>query len=731
MTRTGLDAGQWQALTKPRAIAVVGASDRPGPLNFARRLARNNEVVGYAGAIYFVNPRYSTVLGRPCYPDLSSVPGPVDVCAINVSADHVLDAARDAVRIGVRALVVHSGGFAEAGAEGAARQEELLGLCAENNVALIGPNCLGMYHSGGRAAVYGADVPDQVRTGGLAMISGSGSVSTSFMRLGTEVGLHSVFSTGNEAVTSAEDVLERLLEDPAVGVVAMFVESLRRPEKFAIVARRALELGTPIIVLKAGTTAVGARTAQSHTGAIVGNGDVYAALFEQLGVIQVHDFDQLRETVRLLSTLAGRTPSGSGLGIVGISGGKLSVVADLADRVGVAVPSLSEHTARQVARELKLPDGVGVDNPVDVGAGFRNGRSVAETLAATMGLLAADPEIGVLLLSQNITTSGGGMNVVDQATATAVLDAAAALKLPVVLAAEAAGELTPAVVDAAAGAASPLNGLGPALVAIRGLLRWSAARRVGPDVVDPAPPDLMAATRTRVAGKVGLLDPVDTEWLLTRYGIPCAPVFLARSEDDLDRPGLNYPVVAKVVSAHISHKSDVGGVVLDIADRDALHRAYAQIHDSVRSARPTARIDAVQVSPMHSGGVELFVGSRVEPGIGPVVAVGLGGTLVELLPPPRVLVAPFSLRAARDALDRMPGSAVLKGFRGAPEADLAVLAETLCAVASLTTDLGDRIEAIDLNPVLIAPGHLGGLAVDARITLRAELRDTNTTGVTS
>ncbi|MFD5248414.1 acetate--CoA ligase family protein [Amycolatopsis sp. NPDC058340] len=717
----GIDGAQWESFTAPRRIAVVGASPRPGPLNFAQRLSRNNAHLGFTGTTYFVNPRHDSIFGLPCYPDLGALPEKPDVCLINTPARQVLGAVDDGITAGVRSFVVHSGGFGETGAEGHGLQAELRALCEETGAALIGPNCLGMYHSRGPVALYGADIPPGIPRGGLAVLSGSGSVSVSMMQLGQAVGLHSIVSTGNEAVTTAEDMLEHLVEDPEVTVVAMFVEALRRPDKFRTLARRANALGKPIVALKAGTSEKGAAAAGSHTGAMVGTGAAYRALFDDLNVIAVDDFEELRETVRALTVLGGQRPTGPGVAVAGISGGKLSVVVDLAERLGMPIASLAPETVHRLDTALALPAETSAHNPVDVGAGFRSGKPGTENLADCVRILASDPGVGLVLVQQSLSGSGHS-NALERSWARAVADAAADVAEPVVIAAE--FPVPPENVEpdsrhrSPAGSVPVLSGLRPALCAVRALTRWHrGANRPWTPPATSGPAVDAAALLDRLRDRHGLLTPAETERILAAYGLPILPTGHISAEAELDTLDLEFPVVAKVVSPDIAHKSDIGGVVLGIASPAELRAAYRRINDNVRSARPDARVTGVLVAPHLDHGVELFMGSRVEPGLGATVAVGLGGTLVELLGHPSVLTAPLDQATAHEAITRMTGAKILDGFRGGPTSDVGGLATTLCRLGRLTTDLADRIVDVDLNPIIVTHSHPGGLVADARIVL--------------
>ncbi|WP_251442847.1 acetate--CoA ligase family protein [Microbacterium sp. USTB-Y] len=708
----------WTKLTRPRAIAIVGASERNGPASFAARFVASNEQVGFEGEIYFVNPRHDSVFGRPCYPDVASVPASIDVCVVNVAAPLVADAVKQGIRQGIRVFVVQAADFAEAGVEGARRQAELRDACDQAGAVLIGPNCLGYVHFEGHAAAYGAVLPTGIRSGEVAAVCGSGSVSVNLMRLGTEIGLHSVFSTGNEAVTTAEDIMEHLVEDPTVRVIAMFVETLRQPRRFRELAARAHDLDKPIIVLKSGVTETGAAAAQSHTGALVGSGRAYGAFFEQLGVVQVNDFDELRETVRLFSALGPRLIKANGVGLMSVSGGKATITADIAESEGVHLPAFEDSTLAKLSSALSLPAGIRCNNPVDLGIGFRGSKSLSDTIGEAMRAVADDSHIGAILIAQNLGDELAKPNPLEQLIIRAVTGAGEHLGVPVVVASDEGGRTSFAGVESmTSGDVVALRGLRPAAVAVAGLMRWYAPSRSHSEGVRSArredgQTDILP-TEIRE-----LLDPAHTASLLGQYSIPVVQPIVITSREDVERADLTYPVVAKIVSPDVFHKSDVGGVVLGIRSPAELVSAWDRIRDAVASAQPSARFEGIVVSSMVAG-AELFLGGHVDPELGPIVAIGMGGTNVELFAPPKLIVHPFSESDAREALDSMPGAELLRGFRGAPLSDVSAIAKVLCALGELTSDLADREASIDLNPFIVGEAFAGGIAVDARITVKA------------
>jgi len=714
-----LSVRQWEALIRPKSIAVIGASSRPGPQNFAQRILNNNDRVGYRGDIFLVNPRHTSILERPCHPSVDALPAVPDVCLISTPAPQAIEAARASIAAGTRVFMVHSGDFADAGAAGMARQQELAFLCEAAGAALLGPNCLGMYHSRGPVALFGADIPRDLPKGGIAVVSASGSVAIELLRMGLTFGLHSAFSTGNEAVTTCEDILEHLVRDPEVSIIVVFVEALRKADAFRRIALEAHGAGKPVIVLKSGVSATGARVAQGHTGSLIGAAEAYEALLRQCGAVQVADFDELHAALRIFTALSGRRLRGTGPAMLGLSGGKLAVAADVAGRTGVTLPEFSAETRARLARTMALPEGIAPANPVDVGAGFRSGLSVDRLVEECATTIAADPAVGALLVPL-ATGNTRGSTSLDRLVSDTLIGLAGALPVPLFLAAR--GNLEEPSSFGGPPLAANLTlfgGLREAFGAMGAAWHWQSFCPTPSPLQPAARPGRRAETAARLKGLTGTLAADESEALCRDYAIPVIAGRILRQEDEVDALDLPFPVVAKVVSPDVVHKLDVGGVVLNIAGPAELRRAFRQIMADVGRNAPRARIDGILVAEQVTGGSELFMGSRHEPGLGSVVALGLGGSLVEILPPPQVLLAPFGEEDAVAALLRMPGHELVAGFRGRPAADLRGLARTAMAIAQLMDDLRGVVASIDLNPVVFNARHPGGIAVDARVLLAA------------
>lgn len=698
----------WDRLVRPQHICMVGASGKASSLSFTRRLLDNNALLGFKGHISFVNPKRDEIYGVPCYPALEAVPEPIDLLIVATPSKSVTETVRAGIALGVRSFVVHSGDFAEAGHEGKQRQKELVALCATEDMVVVGPNCLGAASVAG-AAAYGALLPETTVPGEISVITQSGSVAATLLDIAAPLGLNFVASTGNEAVTSTEDLVEHLLDEGSSRVFVLFVEALRNPGKFRKVAERARREGRAILLLKAGMTAAGESVSRSHTGSIGGgNGTAHRAFFEQLGVGFCEDFDELAAAVRLFAGVP-HPPPRVQVAVLGTSGGKLASAADDASRAGVTIPQLAPDTVSAVRAALNLPADIAVPNPVDVGMGFRSPLPYDERFRRSMRALSADPEVDALVVHQDLACDAEPEMAFNREMIRAALAESTRLDIPVIFSSAVSGvvdaELAP---DLRAAAVAVVPGGRSAMRAIATLDRWT--RWTQPASGD-GPWEKASRFPEDLAVREGVVQAAQARRLLAAYELPLVESMLASKREDLAQVS-DFPVVVKVASADILHKTEVGGVRTGIRDEEELAAAMSDIKASVASAAPWARVDGFEVSPQIAGFCELLMGAFTDPSLGPVVTVGLGGIQAEALSSVSMLVPPFTRAQAMEALSSFSGSRVLQGFRGHAPADLAALAAHLQQLGKLMLDAGGRIEAVDLNPVIVGAATPGGCIVD-------------------
>jgi len=678
-----------RAFFEPRTVAVVGASARRGTIG--GELFRNVLEADFAGAAYPVNPKGAAVAGVRGYASVAEIPDPVDLAVISVPSEHVLAAAEDALRSGVRALVVISAGFAEVGSEGVERQERLLALVRSHGARLIGPNCLGIAVAGPRLnATFAAR---SAPSGNIGFSSQSGALGLALLEAADArgLGLSSFVSIGNKADVSSNDLLEWWEDDEATGVVLLYVESFGNPRRFGRLARRVARR-KPILALKSGTSTTGQRAASSHTAALAGSEAGVEALFHQAGVTRAGSLEELIDVATLLSSQP--EPKGRRVAVLTNAGGLGILAADACDAVGLELPPLGEETAARL-REL-LPAEASVANPVDM-----LGSATAASYEQALPVVLDDPQVDAALVLFVPAVSATADQV-----ATAVDTAARAA---------ASGKPVLAVVMTSAGVPQALRA-GSAVAAFA--YPESAARALGrvaeraewlrrPLGAVPLLERIDRAAAARVVERAleraedSWLDPGDARELLAAYGLPLVPERIAEDADEAVRAAaeLGLPAVVKSAAAG-AHKTESGGVALDLEDEAAVRAA------SKRIGFP------VIVQPMLRGGTELLAGLVQDPVFGPLVAFGPGGVFAELIGDASLRIAPLTDFDAGELVTSGKAGRLVRGFRGAEPADTGALVDLVHRLAALGDDL-PAVAELDLNPVLGFPDR--AVAVDARV----------------
>ena len=678
---------------EPRTVAVIGASRRRGSIG--GELFRNVLAGDFAGAAYPVNRDGEPVAGVRAYRSVEEIPEPVDLAVISLPAAAVLGAAEEALRHGVRALVVISAGFAEVGSEGAERQERLLALVRAHGARLIGPNCLGIAAAG--PSLNATFAARSAPSGNIGFSSQSGALGLALLEASEArgLGLSAFVSIGNKADVSSNDLLEWWEDDASTDVVLLYVESFGNPRRFGRLARRVARR-KPILALKSGTTATGQRAASSHTAALAGSEAAVDALFHQAGVIRAASLEELVDVATLLSTSS--EPRGRQVAVLTNAGGLGILCADACEAAGLEVTELGNET-RAGLSALLSPE-ASVANPVDMLGG-----ATAATYAEALPLLLADPQVDAAIVLFVLTVTATADEV---AGAIERASAATGADKPVL-----------AVVMTAAGIPEALRRAGGRVAAFA--YPESAARALGrsaeraewlrrPHGTVPALDGIDRGTAERVVeqalgtGDDVWLDPSATRELLGAYGIELVGERQAASVEEAVAAAreLGFPVVVKTAAAG-AHKTETGGVALDLGD-----------DESVRAA--VERIGApVLVQPMIRGGAELLAGLVQDPVFGPLVAFGPGGVLAELIGEAAFRIAPLTDVDAEELVTEGKAGRLVRGFRGAPAADAAALVDLVHRLARLGEDL-PAVAELDLNPVLALPDRY--VAVDARVRLR-------------
>ena len=695
-------------LMRPRSIAVLGASPRPNTLG--NNAVANLQRFGYAGSIYPVHPSAPEVAGLAAYANLASVPQPPDCAVVALSSDKVLATLADAAERGVRAAVVFASGFAETDDAGKALQRQLQALCERTGLVICGPNCLGLVNVTDRISLYSSSVPEGLRAGGLTVVSHSGSGCIAISTLG-RFGMSYMVSAGNAAVVDMADYLEFLATDESTRVATLFMEQMRDPARFEQAVAAMHAAGKPVIALKVGRSAKGAAASAAHTGSLAGSAEAYADFFRRNGVIAVDDLDEMAESIALMLAVRKR-PRGDGLGIISVSGGETAMLCDVADRTGVRLPDPGEDARARL--EAALPGFGTASNPLDATGNAVYDVSVYE---ACMAALASDPQISLVAVAQDcspgLSKLGSGNYRKIAQTVAAV---AGRLDKPVAFFNPTAGGLHPSVIEPFENTeVAVLQGTRASLIAIRRLFEYTRAlQAVQRKAAPTAMPD--PAWRKRLADGKPFTER-EAKQFLASAGLPVTRESLARSEQEAVAAAgaIGYPVVLKVESAAIAHKTEVGGVRVGLADAASVAVAYREILASVRQMAPGADIAGIVVQEMVSGGVEMIAGMSQCAPFGPGIVTGTGGVLVELVKDAALALAPVDRERALELIASTRGAKLLGGFRGSPAADIPAFADLLAGLSSIAMTYGDLIEAIDLNPVAVLPAGRGVRVLDALV----------------
>ena len=702
-------AAAMRVFLAPRAVAVVGASRRRGTVG--AELFHNLLAGGFNGPVYPVNPNAGVVQSVVAYPSIAEVPGPVDLAVVAVPAAAVVRTAEECAAAGVRALVVLSAGFAETGPEGAERQAQLLRVCREAGMRLIGPNCLGVVNTNPKVRLDATFGPAMPLAGRVGFLSQSGALGLAVIEYATKLGLglSSFVSVGNKADISSNDLLDYWEQDPDTSVALLYLESFGNPRRFSRIARR-VGRRKPIVAVKSGRSAAGARASSSHTGALLAASDVTVdALFQQAGVIRTDTLAELFDVAALLANQP--RPRGRRVGIVTNAGGPGVLCADACQAAGLQVAELSEALRAKLAEGL--PAAASVANPVDMLAA-----APAEHYRRTVELVVASGEVDAAIV------------IFIPPLLTEPADVARAVRAAV----EAAGHPVPVLtvfMSAAGGPAelragdSRIPGYAFPEDAARALGRAAeyGSWRERPEGHVPDLPDarrdeaaaLLAAALTEGPAS-NWLAPEEVAKLLDCYGLPIAEWRLADSPEEAGAAAveLGGPVALKAVSPLLLHKTEAHAVQLGLSGSRQVRTAAAKMAKAV--ADEGYPVDRFLVQRMVGDGVELLVGVVHDALFGPVVACGAGGTAVELLKDVAVRLTPLTDRDAAEMVRSLATFPLLDGYRGAPKADVAALEDLLLRVSALV-EAHPEIAELDCNPVKVLPDRV--VVVDARIRVEA------------
>jgi acetyl coenzyme A synthetase (ADP forming)-like protein len=676
---------------KPLGVAVIGASRDPHKLGYG--VVRNLIEYRYQGAIYPVNPVAGEILGRACYPSIMDLPDPLDLAILILPAPVVADVVDQCGKRGIKHVIVVSGGYSETDTEGAAREEFLARVAQKHGIRIVGPNCIGTIDT--HTPINTTFVVGMPQAGDIGLVSQSGAICAAVIdwALGAGVGLSRIVSLGNQVDVNETEMLAAMAEDPQTRVITAYIEGVADGRAFMQAAEETARR-KPVVVLKAGQGTSGAKAVASHTGVLAGSAEAYDAAFRHSGILRANNTEELFDWARALAWQP--LPEGDRVAVLTNAGGPAVLAVDAIEAVGLRVAPLTEETRAYLRPRLLAA--ASVQNPIDVLAGAGPG-----TYAVALDALLSDPTVDAVIV---IAVPNDWF--LPASLAEVICEVAAVHHKPVM-----ASIMGLASVDQALAIlhrkrvpnfAFPER-VPSALAAMLARRRWLDAPAEGPVKLTGIDHD-----RARAA-----LDRKDFPAVLTAYGIRLPPTRLAAAPDEAVRLAeeIGYPVALKLASPDITHKSDVGGVVLNLDDGDAVRAAFDRILASAHATHPDAVIDGVMVQKMLSEGQELIVGVRRDPQFGPLALVGRGGIDVELLRDVAMGIAPLTRSQSERMLDSTRSGIRLKGWRGSPPADRTAVLDAMLRLSQAASDFPEIAE-LEINPLYVLGEGQGAYAVDVR-----------------
>lgn len=699
-----------RSLFRPRAVALIGASDKS---TFSMGSFHNLNRFGFGEHTYLVNPNKDTVHGQKAYASIADIPEPVDVAYLMVPQAATLQALEDAAAAGVTNAVILSSGYGEAGPAGKEAQAELIAKAEELDVIVLGPNHLGFCNYVDQIPVTSVPV-DPRPAGKIALLSQSGASSSAMVDFATMTGndLSYMVTLGNEAMITAGHALEFMVEDETTQAIAIFMEAVREPEVFKRAALKALEKGKAVVVLKAGSSALAARTAAAHTGALVGDDSTVDAMFRDLGVIRVKSIEDMMVTAGVAAHTGPLEPGG--FGVASISGGACDIIADRAEDSGLPIAEITEDTHAALA-EIMPAYGT-IQNPLDL-----TGASVIDVSMFTnsVKILDKDPNVNVIGVVSGLPWRGEGQYL-GQRMIDAVGDAVKdGLDTPMIFVNQVLQPVYGYAEEILEKAGVPFasGGLVNVVSALADVNRWSERRREYLAEQTDGAGNGALPTIVTVPEKKGTWSEEVSRDLLASVGVPVVTGVTVTGADEAVRVAaeIGGPVAMKIVSPDIAHKSDIGGVKLNVEGEDAVRAAYDEIDAAGRSVKD-ARITGVLVSPMRTDGLELLVGAVRDPDWGATLAIALGGVFVETFKDSVLTQLPVTPERVKKLIGTLKAYPLLTGARGTTPADLDQLAGVVSRIGDLVLSLGDQLEALEVNPLRVNGDQVE--ALDALITWR-------------
>lgn len=689
----------------PQSIAIVGASSRKG--SFGERLRAN--LGEYEGRVYLINARYDDIGGEQCYPSVSALPEVPDCVVLAVPNEAVMAVVEECAGLGVGGVVIFASGFAETGhPEQVAAQQRLGEIARESGMRIIGPNCLGFANYQRKARVTFSEYPVSrpLTTTSVGIASQSGALSQSLAQaIERGVSVSHTISTGNSSDVDVADLVAFLAEDPGCKAIACVFEGMANPRRLIEAAEIAKSVGKPLLIHKIATGEIGAAAAMSHTGSLAGSDAAYRAAFRRAGVIVIDDFEALIEAACFFAKAP--PPKAEGVAVVATSGGAAIMAADKAEIHGVPLPQPSPSV--RAILEAHIPDFGSANNPCDVTAQVVNN---PESLWACGEALMSDSAFGAVVVPQPVafaphTPRIGAFSELSQKHGKITCNVTISEWLQ-----------GPATQEAEENAhVAQFRSMTRCFATLAQWQQRDARLRRGARKLERLTATSVADEAAELIRRAGntVLAESESKQVLDLYGIPVVREILAQSGDEAVAAAqkVGYPVVLKVESVDLPHKTEAGVIRLNLGNETEVRKAYDEVMANANKVEPQPRINGVLVQPMIGAGVEIMVGARMDPLFGPLIVVGMGGVLVELLKDTAVELAPVTRDEARDMIDGLKGSRLLQGFRGSKPVDMEVLVDVVCRLSEMVSDQRELVAELDINPLICSENRI--IAVDALI----------------
>ena len=699
------------AMLHPRNIVLVGATDKPG--NYAERIWNNLIKYQYEGGLYPVNAKRETIWGVPCYKDFASLPEEPDHVLVLVPARFAVQVIRDAAAAGARSATIVTSGFSELQDDESQRlAAELQAAIRDTGLAITGPNCLGNLSAGEKLFTNIDDRVVTMEAGPVAIAGQSGAIVMAIRQALEDrgVGVGYMVTTGNEAGLETPDLMAYFAADPSIRVIVVYLEGVRNTQVFRRACKAARTAGKPVIALKLGASEGGRAAAMAHTGALAGSIETFDAISTREGVIRVRGLDELIETTECF--VHADSPKGDRIAAVSLSGGKRGLLIDAFSAAGLNFDALSQDASDKLAK--MLGPGSIVGNPLDAGFAAVVDPSV---YMRSIKIMIDDPDTDIVIIDAELPKAPHelrerNLRIVDGM-------AAAASKPVVYISTMSIGftEFTKGLRKSLPHIAV-MQGLDRAVGAIKSLIDYASLRKEVPELVSSSSASARAMLEKILNNARGAaLDEVASKKLLKAYGIPVSREEIAETAADAVKIAkkIGFPVVAKVVSADILHKSDIGGVVLNINSAAEVKKAFNDITARVKKLKGKPKLEGILIAQQVKAELELVVGASLDAEMGPVVLFGTGGVDIELMKDVALAGAPLDEADARELINRTKAGVKLKGYRGKPALHEASAIKAIVGLSNLMADAGTRIASIDVNPFLI--NTRTGVAVDGLIVL--------------